>query len=42
LASDRVVQAALQLVDGADTQREVLARAANRRAAHQEDVPRSK
>jgi len=42
LQSDRVAQAALALVSGAPTEHDVLARAASRRAAHQEDAPRSK
>ncbi|MBX6330821.1 MAG: S41 family peptidase [Gemmatimonadaceae bacterium] len=39
LRDDRVVAAALDLVAGASTERDVLARAAARRAAKQEDVP---
>lgn len=42
LGTDRVAQAALALVSGAQTQREALDRAASKRAAHQEDVPRTK
>jgi carboxyl-terminal processing protease len=42
LGTDRVAQAALSLMQGASTQREVLDRAAGLRAAHREDVPRSK
>ena len=38
LDGDRVVQAALALSDGATDQRALLARAAERRAAHREDV----
>ena len=41
VAQDRVVQAALALADGAATERELLARAAERRAAHREDVSRA-
>jgi len=42
LGTDRVAQAALSLMRGASTEHEVLERAANLRAAHREDVPRSK
>ena len=42
LGTDRVAQAALSLMQGASTEHEVLERAASLRAAHREDVPRSK
>ncbi|MEJ7809402.1 MAG: S41 family peptidase [Gemmatimonadaceae bacterium] len=40
LGSDRAVQLALDLARGAGSQRDLLARAAERRTARQEDVPR--
>ncbi|HXY29957.1 MAG TPA: S41 family peptidase [Gemmatimonadaceae bacterium] len=39
LRDDRVIESALQLTAGAATQRELLARAASRRAEKQEDLP---
>ena len=41
LTGDRVVQTALVLSAGVRNEKELLTRAADRRAAHQEDVPRA-